>query len=147
MDKERAKETYKTYKELIKGKSDRQLMESIALNLKRLEIDMEQNLSNLSKPLYPKPIIETKEKIVYLTPDEPEEDYGNAERMEAWNKKKEEFESIAEDISRDNDFFVLRDNPSREKWVKKNYPNQKDVKYLVQRAVDLHLTRLKKFSI
>ncbi len=74
------------------------------------------------------------------------ESYDDKNRAE-WNKKRGQFEEIADELSRDNDFIVLRDNILREKWVKQNYPHQKEVKALVERAMELYQIRIKKFSI
>ncbi len=74
------------------------------------------------------------------------ESYEDENRAE-WNKKRGEFEEIADELSKDNDFMVLHDNTLREKWVKRYYPKHKDVKSLVERAMDLYRMRIKKFSI
>ncbi len=74
------------------------------------------------------------------------ESYEDENRAE-WNKKRGEFEEIADELSRDNDFIVLRENSLREKWVKRNFPKQKDVKALTERAMELYRMRIKKFSI
>lgn len=74
------------------------------------------------------------------------ESYDDENRAE-WNKKRGEFEEIADELSKDNDFIVLRENSLREKWVKRNYPKHKEVKALVERAMELYRMRIKKFSI
>ncbi len=74
------------------------------------------------------------------------ESYDDENRAE-WNKKRGEFEEIAEELSKDHDFLVLHDNILREKWIKKNYSKHKDVKELVKRAMELYQARVKKFSI
>lgn len=74
------------------------------------------------------------------------ESYDDENRAE-WNKKRGEFEQIADELSKDNDFIVLRENSLREKWVKRNYPKHKEVKALVERAMELYRMRIKKFSV
>jgi len=74
------------------------------------------------------------------------ESYDDKKRAE-WNKERRKFEEIAEELSRDSDFIGLYNNILREKWVKQNYPRQKDAKALVRRAMDLYRIRIKKFSI
>lgn len=74
------------------------------------------------------------------------ESYEDENRAE-WNKKRGEFEEIADELSKDNDFIVLHENSLREKWVKRNYPHYKDVKALTERAMELYRMRIKKFSI
>jgi len=145
MDKSKIKETYKAYKELIKGKSDRQLMENIALNLKRLELTIEDLQEST-----PKQVVQFKERPNVLNSikfDNNKVNYYNDENREKeWDKSSEEFERTAEEISKDNDFFVLSDDSLREKWVKKNYPEQKNSKDLVKRATELYKSRVRVFS-
>ena len=69
------------------------------------------------------------------------------ENREEWNKKRGEFEELADELSRDHDFIVLSDNKLREKWIRTNYPKQQDVKELVKRAIHLYHIRIKRFSI
>ena len=145
MDKEKTRETYKTYKELIKGKSDRQLMESIALNLKRLELTIDQMPQPTTKT-----IVQVKERPNILSnlnfPSEKINYYNKENREEEWDESREDFERTAEEISKDNDFFMLHDNSDKEKWVKKNFPKQKDVKGLVKRAIELYKSRVRVYS-
>lgn len=69
------------------------------------------------------------------------------EKRAEWNKKRGEFEEIADELSKDHDFLVLHDDVSREKFIKQNYSKQKDVKGIVKRAMELYQIRVKKFSI
>lgn len=132
----KSEKSYSEYKESIKKKTDRKLMEDIALSLKKLEIKVNELCD--SKEDSKRNILKTpkhvREKLSYPT---------RLNLEETWNKKRQEFEEIAEEISRDNDFFVLQDNALREKWVKKNYPKQKDVKALIKRALELYNSRMR----
>lgn len=74
------------------------------------------------------------------------ESYDDENRAE-WNKKRGQFEEIADELSKDHDFIVLSDNLLRERFIKKNYPHQKEAKAIVIRAMELYRTRIKKFSI
>lgn len=74
------------------------------------------------------------------------ESYDDKNREE-WNKKRGEFEEVADELSKDNDFILLENDILREKFIKENYPKHKDVKDLVKRAMKLYQARVKKFSI
>ncbi len=86
--------------------------------------------------------LKPKSKKIKESFDSPE-----SETIAVWNKNLEKFEKTAEEISRDHDFIVLGDNKLREKYIKKNYPNEREVKRLLKRAMELYIARVKKFSI
>lgn len=74
------------------------------------------------------------------------ESYDDKNRAE-WNKKRGQFEEIADELSKDNDFILLTNDKLREKFIRKNYHKPKEVKALVERAMELYRIRVKKFSI
>lgn len=113
------------------SKTDKQLIKDILVRLKRIELKVEE-ISNNPRTLRPNTLASGfPEKIYYK------------EKSETWDKKRQEFEEIAEEISRENDFFILHDNAEREKWVKKNYPRQKQIKELIKRIFEIYRSRIR----